>query len=181
MKSKILCLVQLPPPLHGVSACNQRVIESEVINDTFELQVLELRFAERLSDVGILSLTKVFAMMLTFLKLFGSLIFFRPDAVYFLTDAELRITDLSAMARMRRRIGEGTATPAEIAEFGAAEFTKIAGPEGIALGAALYGLFVLFSFVLITGYKARLYRALAEETPTEPQGVYDEKGRYYKY
>ena len=71
--------------------------------------------------------------------------------------------------------------PAEIAEFGAAEFTKIAGPEGIALGAALYGLFVLFSFVLITGYKARLYRALAEETPTEPQGVYDEKGRYYKY
>jgi hypothetical protein len=41
----------------------------------------------------------------------------RPDSVYFLTDAELRISDLSAMARMRRRIGEGTATPSEIAEF----------------------------------------------------------------
>ena len=41
----------------------------------------------------------------------------RPDAVYFLTDAELRISDLSAMARMRRRIGDGTATPSEIAEF----------------------------------------------------------------
>src|SRR6202000_1431994 len=33
------------------------------------------------------------------------------------TDAELRISDLSAMARMRRRIGDGTATPSQIAEF----------------------------------------------------------------
>jgi hypothetical protein len=41
----------------------------------------------------------------------------RPDAVFFLTDAELKITDLSAMARMRRRIGDGTATPSEIADF----------------------------------------------------------------
>lgn len=41
----------------------------------------------------------------------------RPDSVYFLTDAELRISDLSAMARMRRRIGDGSATPSEIAEF----------------------------------------------------------------
>lgn len=41
----------------------------------------------------------------------------RPDAVYFLTDAELRITDLSRMARMRRRIGEGTAMPSEISGF----------------------------------------------------------------
>jgi hypothetical protein len=41
----------------------------------------------------------------------------RPGAVYFLTDAEMRISDLSAMARMRRRIGDATATPEEIAEF----------------------------------------------------------------
>lgn len=41
----------------------------------------------------------------------------RPDAVYFLSDAELRITDLSSMARMRRRIGEGTASASEVAEF----------------------------------------------------------------
>jgi hypothetical protein len=41
----------------------------------------------------------------------------RPDAVFFLTDAELKITDLSATARMRRRIGDGSATPSEIADF----------------------------------------------------------------
>ncbi len=41
----------------------------------------------------------------------------RPDAVYFLTDDVLRITDLSQMVGMRRRIAEGSAAPSEIAEF----------------------------------------------------------------
>ena len=41
----------------------------------------------------------------------------REGAVYFLSDEPLRITDLSRMARMRRKIGEGTALPSEIAAF----------------------------------------------------------------
>jgi hypothetical protein len=41
----------------------------------------------------------------------------RPGAVYFLSDAEMKISDLSTMARMRRRIADATATPEEIAEF----------------------------------------------------------------
>ena len=45
----------------------------------------------------------------------------RPGAVYFLTDAEMKISDLSAMTRMRRRIGDTTATPEEIAEFEAGQ------------------------------------------------------------
>jgi hypothetical protein len=45
----------------------------------------------------------------------------RPGAVYFLTDAEMKISDLSAMARMRRRIADATVTPEEIAEFEASQ------------------------------------------------------------
>jgi hypothetical protein len=41
----------------------------------------------------------------------------RPGAVYFLTDAEMKISDMSTMTRMRRRIADATATPEEIAEF----------------------------------------------------------------
>lgn len=41
----------------------------------------------------------------------------RPESVYFLSNEELRITDLSQMSRTRRRIGEGVATPSEIAAF----------------------------------------------------------------
>ena len=41
----------------------------------------------------------------------------RPDAIYFLTDEVLRITDLSKMVSMRRQIAEGSAAPSEIAGF----------------------------------------------------------------
>lgn len=41
----------------------------------------------------------------------------RPGAVYFLSNETLKITDLSEMARMRRRIGEGTAAPSDIAKY----------------------------------------------------------------
>jgi hypothetical protein len=48
----------------------------------------------------------------------------RPDAVYFLTDDVLRITDLSQMATMRKRIADGAATPSEIADFESAMKTR---------------------------------------------------------
>jgi hypothetical protein len=41
----------------------------------------------------------------------------RPGAVHYLMDGEVRVTDLSVLARMRRRIADGTARPSEIAEF----------------------------------------------------------------
>jgi len=41
----------------------------------------------------------------------------RAGSVYFLTDETLRITDLSRMVTMRKRIADGLATPSEIAEF----------------------------------------------------------------
>ena len=74
-----------------------------------------------------------------------------------------------------------TMTPEELAALGSGGFTAMAGPDGIALGAICYGLFVMLSFVLATTYKARVFRALADETPAEAQGVYDEKGRWYRY
>jgi hypothetical protein len=41
----------------------------------------------------------------------------RPGSVFFLSDQVLRITDLSRMVQMRRRIADGSAAPSEIAEF----------------------------------------------------------------
>lgn len=41
----------------------------------------------------------------------------KPGDVHYLIDGEMRVTDLSAMARMRRKVVDGTATPTEIAEF----------------------------------------------------------------
>ena len=70
---------------------------------------------------------------------------------------------------------------AELAGFGPGQLAAMVGTMGVVLAAVLYAAFILLAFVLVTSYKARLYRAVAEATPPEPQGIYDEKGRYYRY
>jgi len=58
-KFKILLIGQLPPPIHGVSVMNQIVINSKLIKDNFEIDVLTLRFAEYISDIGKIRITKI--------------------------------------------------------------------------------------------------------------------------
>ena len=47
----------------------------------------------------------------------GAEVWGRPDAIHFLTDEPLRISEVSAMAAMRKRMQDGLATPQEIADF----------------------------------------------------------------
>jgi hypothetical protein len=58
----------------------------------------------------------------------GAELWGRPGSIYFLTDEPLRISEVSAMAAMRKRMQDGVATPQEIAEFerrGAAQATRM--------------------------------------------------------
>lgn len=74
-----------------------------------------------------------------------------------------------------------TMPASEVAALGQAGFAEMIGSGGTALAAACYAIFVLAAFVLVTTYKARIFRSVAESTPTEQVGVYDEKGRWYRY
>jgi hypothetical protein len=47
----------------------------------------------------------------------GASLWSTPEDSHFLTDDRLRLTDISRMATMRRRMAEGSATPGEIAAF----------------------------------------------------------------
>ena len=58
----------------------------------------------------------------------GAELWGRPGSIYFLTDEPLRISEVSAMAAMRKRMQDGVATPQEIAEFerrGAAQAARM--------------------------------------------------------
>ncbi len=35
--------------------------------------------------------------------------------------------------------------------------------------------------MFVSAYGVRVFESVTDATPAEPQGVYDEKGRYYKY
>jgi hypothetical protein len=47
----------------------------------------------------------------------GAEVWGRPGDIHFLTDEPLRISEVSAMAAIRKRMAEGAATPGEIAQF----------------------------------------------------------------
>jgi len=49
--------------------------------------------------------------------LIGAELWGRPGSIHFLTDEPLRISEVSAMAAMRKRMQDGVATPQDIADF----------------------------------------------------------------
>ena len=64
----------------------------------------------------------------------GAEVWGRPGATYFLTDEPLKIKDVSAMAAMRKRMAEGSATPGEIAAFEADAAERAAHARGSLTG-----------------------------------------------
>ena len=80
---KILCILQLPPPIHGASLMNSYLVESELINNNFNIKVINLQFAssgEDLEKFSLLKISKALKYAITILK---QSIKFRPDLVYF--------------------------------------------------------------------------------------------------
>jgi len=79
----MLAVVQLPPPMHGVTRMNEVVIRSASIGRDYELSVLELRFADRIRDLGKLRASKVVRALGYGLRLLVHCVRKRPSIVYF--------------------------------------------------------------------------------------------------
>jgi glycosyltransferase involved in cell wall biosynthesis len=102
-KPRILCVMQLPPPLHGVTAINSQIVASRVINERFELDVIPLRFAETIAELGRISPDKLVRAGGVAARLAWALARRRPAAVY-LTLAVQRpalYRDLALLALVR--------------------------------------------------------------------------------
>ncbi len=82
-KKKILYLIQLPPPVHGVSITNKIVYNSQVINDGFDNRIIRIQFSEEVSELRQFSIKKLFRLFQISVRLKWELFMFRPDMVYF--------------------------------------------------------------------------------------------------
>ena len=80
---KVLCIMQLPPPIHGASLMNSYLSKSKVINDSFNVQVVNLQFASLLKDLKKFSFLKVFKSIYYAGAIFYKVIKYRPHLVYF--------------------------------------------------------------------------------------------------
>jgi glycosyltransferase involved in cell wall biosynthesis len=83
MKKKILFMVQVPPPIHGAALRNLSLYESKLLHDKFNIKLVPLAFADNISDIGKLSVRKVYKTFRYSFKLISSLISFKPDTAYF--------------------------------------------------------------------------------------------------
>jgi glycosyltransferase involved in cell wall biosynthesis len=83
MKPRILFIVQLPPPVHGVSEMNMHAINNPLWNKQYISKTLPLHFGQTLNDIGKITLGKVFHMIGFLFRLTYLLITFRPSLVYF--------------------------------------------------------------------------------------------------
>jgi glycosyltransferase involved in cell wall biosynthesis len=80
---KILCILQLPPPLHGASIMNSHVINSEVIRKNFSITVVNLQFVRSIAELEKFSFLKVYKAFLYGFKIVKIVITEGPDLIYF--------------------------------------------------------------------------------------------------
>ena len=80
---KILYIVQLPPPVHGVSSMNKYVVNSPVINDQFNTRVIGLRFSRNNTELEKFTFAKLIPFFGYAWKILKLMLTFRPSLVYF--------------------------------------------------------------------------------------------------
>ena len=82
MKKKILFLVQLPGPIHGVSLVNKSIIKSRAIKNNFNIRFINISTTKINREIDIFKFYKIFILISIILKLLKNLILFKPDKIY---------------------------------------------------------------------------------------------------
>lgn len=82
-RPKILFLVQLPPPVHGVSLMNTYIIESDIINQNFDINVIDLKFVKSMDQLQKFSISKVVTALKYSFEIVNKMLIFKPQLIYF--------------------------------------------------------------------------------------------------
>jgi glycosyltransferase involved in cell wall biosynthesis len=82
MKSKILFILHLPPPVHGSSMVGQYIKDSEIINTSFETHYINLSTSKTVDEIGKKPFVKVSRYVKILFQVIISLIKHNPKIVY---------------------------------------------------------------------------------------------------
>ncbi|WP_207514956.1 glycosyltransferase family 4 protein [Longitalea luteola] len=83
MKPRILFIVQLPPPIHGVTVMNQYTVDNPGWKAKYDVKTLPLHFGQTLDDIGKITPSKMVHLVGFIFRLCRTLITFKPSMVYF--------------------------------------------------------------------------------------------------
>lgn len=76
-------MAQLPPPVHGAALRNKSLMESKLINESFDLIPLPLFFANEVKDIGKFSFRKLYLTLVYCIRLIGILYKRKVNLAYF--------------------------------------------------------------------------------------------------
>ncbi|MDC1722474.1 glycosyltransferase family 4 protein [Phocaeicola vulgatus] len=82
MKSRVLFILHLPPPIHGAAMMGKYIQESELINSSFDCYCVNLATAGNLADIGHVSLKKLLKYLFLLKRIFHIVREIRPELVY---------------------------------------------------------------------------------------------------
>ena len=80
---KILFLIQLPPPVHGVSQINEQVFKLGIFDTDIQKSLIQLKFSDKLNELQKFNLKKVFRFCKIIFQLTNRLYKDPPDFIYF--------------------------------------------------------------------------------------------------
>lgn len=80
--NKILTLLQLPPPFHGVSNTNKLILNKISKSKNFRIKNISLGYSNNLKELNKISIKKIYQMIINFLLVIFYAIFFRPNLAY---------------------------------------------------------------------------------------------------
>lgn len=82
MKSKILFIMHMPPPMHGAAQVGQYIHDSKLISETFECRFFNPSASLNVKQVGHLSLKKIMFLFTSILKIAKIVVLWKPDLIY---------------------------------------------------------------------------------------------------
>lgn len=83
MKPKILFIMHMPPPIHGAAMMGKYIHDSKLINETFNCIYINPSASTEVSNVGKISLKKIFRIIFNILTIIRTVIKEKPDLCYF--------------------------------------------------------------------------------------------------
>ena len=83
IKKKILFMMQVPPPIHGAALRNLSLLESNLLQDNFNIKLSPLTFTNSIDNIGKLSAKKIAKSFQYAINLIKTLISFNPHLAYF--------------------------------------------------------------------------------------------------
>lgn len=103
-KPRVLFVCPLPPPVHGSSMVSKSIIDSELVNEEFDVDYVNLSTSRSMAEIGKFSIAKVWRYFGGIGKMLWKLLIHRYDLVYLAITVNgvgfLKDFPYAAMARM---------------------------------------------------------------------------------